>query len=391
MDALFDSCFGTLSSSMTEIEFFRTTSFLISAFEDGHSQCALPAGIINYFKDSVKMFPLQTRFIDNKAYVPCDTKELEAGTEIISIDNKPMDEIRKQLFRYLPSDGSIQSGKYAKMNDGHDPFCFMYYIIFGEKPAFIVEYKTTAGKRGTTILQACMFKNVECPPNQPKPEKYLQLDYTPNNVAILTIKSFLNNQVSTAKEDFRSFLQSSFTDINNKKSKALVIDLRNNGGGDDELGALLYAYLTDKPFRYFTSIETTTRTFKGFDHPGLAIQKPGDIHFSGTVYFLINGNCFSTTADFCSIAKSNARGKFIGEETGGGYYGNTSGARATIFLPNTKIRVNIPLDKYVNAVKKATYKDRGTIPDYPVTPTISDVIQHKDVQLDYALKLAEKQ
>lgn len=120
------------------------------------------------------------------------------------------------------------------------------------------------------------------------------------------------------------------------------------------------------------------------------LQKPNENNLKSAVLFLINGKSFSTTAEFCSIAKSNKRGKFIGEETGGGYYGNTSGERTTIVLPNSKIKINIPLDKYVMAVQKAKYKDRGIIPEYIIIPTIGDVIQNKDVQLNAALKLAAR-
>ena len=105
---------------------------------------------------------------------------------------------------------------------------------------------------------------------------------------------------------------------------------------------------------------------------------------------MINGLSFSTTADFCAIAKSNNRGIFIGEETGGGYYGNTSGGAVNVKLPGSNIDINIPQFKYVNDVKKAKYKDRGIIPDYTIVPTIDDVLQQKDVQLNYALKLTKE-
>ena len=105
---------------------------------------------------------------------------------------------------------------------------------------------------------------------------------------------------------------------------------------------------------------------------------------------MINGLCFSTTADFCSIAKSNNRGRFIGEETGGAYYGNTSGQTTKVELPNSKIDITIPKFKYVNDVKKIKYADRGIIPDYTILPTIHEVIPHKDVQLNLALKLARE-
>ncbi len=126
------------------------------------------------------------------------------------------------------------------------------------------------------------------------------------------------------------------------------------------------------------------------DHDLLAIQQPQEDNFKGSVFMLINGKSFSATTDVCGIARQFANVKFIGEETGGGYYGNTSGARTTLYLPNTQIKVNIPLWKYKAAVKPLKYKDRGIIPDYPVTPTITDYIQHKDVQMDYALKLVKQ-
>jgi hypothetical protein len=41
------------------------------------------------------------------------------GTEITAIDHHPINQLRKELFRYIPSDGRGESGKYAEMNDCH--------------------------------------------------------------------------------------------------------------------------------------------------------------------------------------------------------------------------------------------------------------------------------
>ncbi|MEB2778641.1 S41 family peptidase, partial [Algoriphagus sp. D3-2-R+10] len=180
------------------------------------------------------------------------------------------------------------------------------------------------------------------------------------------------------------------SDAYNQKVKKLIIDLRNNSGGDDQYGALLYSYLTNKPFQYFASIESNTKKLETSDHPGLDVQQPSMDSFKGKVLFIINGLSFSTTSDICAIAKSKNRGRFVGEETGGGYYGNTSGETFRTTLPNSKINIAIPKYKYSNAVKKAKYHDRGIIPDYFVIPSISDIIIGKDVQLEYALGLIKK-
>lgn len=384
----FDSSFATLNHKMTVIEFYNVISFLVSTIEDGHTSCFLPREVINNVLNA-KVFPIQLMLINNKAYIPCDTKKLTSETEVIAIDKEAISKIKEKLFSYLPSDGKIQTQKYWEMNNGDSPFFILYYFIYGEKPSFNVNYKTKAGKIESTIINAEIFKNLECFPKPINNDTYLHLDYPQTNTAILTIMTFNEDLFKKSNEDFTIFLKEAFQEINRKGIKTLIIDLRDNGGGQDVYGSQLYSYLTDKSFSYYASLESTTKKFVTADHRNLGVQKPNENNYKNKVYFLINGKSFSSTAEFCAIAKSNERGKFIGEETGGGYYGNTSGARTTITLPNSKIKINIPLTKYVMAVKKAKYKDRGIIPDYTIIPTIDEVIQHKDVQLNFALKLAK--
>jgi len=388
MDAIFNDAYRQLDHPITETDFFAIVSNVISGIEDGHTECFLPKDFIQSIISTVKVFPIQVRYIGEKAYVPCDTKEFKAGTEIVSIDNKAVNDIRKQLFAHLSSDGTIETEKYVKINDGHDPFSYLYLVVYGEKPDFKVGYKTPSGQLKEKILQAELFGNMECPPVRTDVNKYLSLDYQANGVAIMTIKTFANEFMERTKENFENFLAASFKELKDKKINKLIIDLRENGGGEDTNGLLLYRYLSAKPFRYYASLNTTKHLVT--DHPNLNVQQPEENNFKGKVEFLIGGKSFSGAAEFSSIAKSNARGLFIGEETAGGYYGNTSGSKIALELPNTRIRVNIPLTKYVMAVKKAKYKDRGILPDHTVVPTINDYLQHKDVQMDLALKLINK-
>ncbi|MBC8082876.1 MAG: hypothetical protein H7Z21_06640, partial [Hymenobacter sp.] len=44
-----------------------------------------------------------------------------------------------------------------------------------------------------------------------------------------------------------------------------------------------------------------------------SIQKPNENSYNGKLFILINGLSFSAAAEFCSIVRSNQRGKFIGE------------------------------------------------------------------------------
>ncbi|HWD88193.1 MAG TPA: S41 family peptidase [Mucilaginibacter sp.] len=385
MDKVFNDAYNKLDHPMTETDFFAIVSGVVSNIEDGHTECFLPRDMIKDIIANVKIFPIQPKYIGDKAYVPCDTKEFPAGTEIVTIDGKPVNEIRKQLFGLLSSDGSIETEKYVKVNDGHDPFSFLYYVIYGERPEFKIGYKIPAGQIAEKMIQADLFSNMACQPGRPKVDQYLSLQYMPDGVAVMTIKTFADEYMRQTRENFANFLATAFKELKEKRVTKLIIDLRENGGGEDTNGLLLYRYLADKPFKYYDSLKTTKHIVT--DHPNLGLQQPEENRFNGKVEFLTGGKSFSGAAEFSAIAKSNKRGLFIGEETGGGYYGNTSGSKIALELPNSKIRVNIPLTKYVMAVRKTRYKDRGIIPDYTVVLTIDDYLQHKDPQLDMAMKL----
>ncbi|BAU52402.1 S41 family peptidase [Mucilaginibacter gotjawali] len=388
MNAMFDRCYKQLDHPMTETDFFAIVSSLVSSIEDGHTECFLPQDMIKAIIAGVKVFPVQPKYIGDKAYVPCDTKEFPAGTEIVKIDDQPVNEIRKHLFSLLSSDGSIATEKYVKINDGHDPFSYLYFVVYGEKADFKITYKTSAGVLAEKILPAALFPNMECAPERATVNQYLSLEYKPGGIAIMTLKTFANEYLERTKENFEKFLAASFRDLKEKKISKLIIDLRENGGGEDTNGLLLYRYLADHPFHYYASLNSAKHVIT--DHPNLAVQQPEDNNFTGKVEFLIGGKSFSGAAEFSSIARTNSRGAFIGEETAGGYYGNTSGSKKALILPNTKIRVNIPLTRYVMAVKKVKYKDRGIIPDYTIVPTIHDYLGHEDVQMNFALGLINK-
>ncbi len=412
MNALFDSCYTSIRSSTTDIDFYKMLKILLSDIKDGHLYCSSPPYFQSHYQEKANFFPLQLRFINHRAYLLNSYKnKIPAGTEILSINNQPIDFIRQKLFLYLTSDGNIETKKYQILNNF---FYFYYYLEFGEQAIFNVNFKSESRKINTIKINADLEKNIIKNEDKVEPEKLLELSIKPNNIAIITIKTF---ESSKLKKDFPSFLQTSFKELNNRKIKRLIIDLRGNAGGKDTYGSLLYSYLTNKPFHYYQSLETATTLLpyeqfksdvssynnlnigmiekisekrfrlKKEAHPNLQLIKPARYYFAGKICFLIDGLSFSTTTEFCSIAYSNKRGKFIGEETGGTYVGNTSGVDVETILPSTKINLSYGTVKYSMAVKQEKYKGRGVIPNYKVRPTINNIINHQDVVLDYALKL----
>ncbi|WMW80920.1 hypothetical protein RF679_01240 [Undibacterium cyanobacteriorum] len=74
---------------------------------------------------------------------------------------------------------------------------------------------------------------------------------------------------------------------------------------------------------------------------------------------LINGGSFSTTSEFLTQVHTRGGATFIGQGSGGAYFGCTSGNQMTLTLPNTKGRLVVPLLNYLLSTQAAHEADRG--------------------------------
>lgn len=370
--------FEKLNRPMDQFEFGTIVRYLISAVQNGHTGISLPSELMDYYREKIRMFPVQLWFNEETALVACNKYDnLPVGTEILSVNGVPINHLKERLFKYMKSDGKIATKKYWLLN--YEGFPYLYSWVYGPANEYLVEYKTVEGITSTTTLQSDFIGNSQCLSFDRNVDKNLTIDFLKNNIALLTVRSFHSKELMRTGEDFQRFLATAFKEINGHKTKTLILDIRNNSGGDDAYGALLYSYLADRPFHFFP-----------LESSGEEILPQKEWNFTGKIIFINNGLTFSTASNFAAIAQSNDRGVFIGEETGGAYYGGAAGETFTAVLPNSDIRITIPKDRYDNPVKPVDEEGRGVIPDYMVKLKLNDVIAKEDVQLKYALKLAKK-
>lgn len=366
---------------------------------------------------------MKLKFIDNRAYClqnnSNDTISIRPGNQILSINKYSIDSLLDGLYKITSNDGFILTGKRWYIEQ--EELMYMFVLFFNQPDVYNIEYIDRDSQVKNENVKALLLTEIESNAKKNStqevraPKDRITLDFLSQSTALLKISLFMNWKKGKKTVKFKNELKKSFLKVDSSNVENLIIDLRGNGGGRDEYGLNLFSYLYDKPIIEFNRIEYKTRKTKYLEYSSwkkmwlnknrklndstfvevkektLRMYEPSFPQFKGELFILINGGCYSTTGDFSAIAKSYQIGTIIGEETGSAYYGNNSGSTPFFTLPNTKIKIRIPIAKYTTNVKPISDIGRGTIPDYHVEPSIQDLIKGIDTEMNFTLDLIEEE
>ena len=141
---------------------------------------------------------------------------------------------------------------------------------------------------------------------------------------------------------------------------ALIFDLRDNGGGDPRMVALIATYLFDHPVHlsdiYNRREDTTTQYWTLPYVPGKRLA-------STPAFVLTSGRTFSGAEDFTYNLQAVQRVTVIGETTGGG-------AHPTMFQAvDAHFSVAVPFARSINLTTKTNWEGTGVTPDVQVKST----------------------
>ncbi|MEX6688761.1 S41 family peptidase [Danxiaibacter flavus] len=428
LDLYFNTALYNLNDSLTEFEFKNRVAWLVSKIKCGHTSVHYPRSYNKYFRHSKLPFlPLYVKTWNDSIVVVANAfprdSVLKRGTVITSINGYTNKVLLDSIFSFISTDGYSENFKSQLCSFNFPAF---YYNAFGKSDKFTIGYIDSTGLEKTTVVNAYERKrdtstkknsnNVKIlPPSPPRKtfpqyinaKKNIQFD-TANGIAYMRLATFSNNA------NLKSFYKKSFKKLRKHGINSLVIDLRENGGGNISNSIRLTKYLIDKPFKVADTVAAVSKNiaYKKYISPGIAywfamqftthkkddgrahytyyennLFKPKKKnHFTGQVYLLQGGFTFSAATMFVNSLKGQNNITVVGEETGGGSYGNSAVYLPTLVLPNSKLRVTFPLYRVVidHSKEKA---GRGIIPDVLIPPSSLAIQQGVDIKMQAILQM----
>ena len=112
---------------------------------------------------------------------------------------------------------------------------------------------------------------------------------------------------------------------------------------------------------------------------------PAEKHlYKGKLTILMDGGTFSAASLVASQLRKKRNAILVGDESGGGAQGCYAMVMPTLTLPNTKMRVFLPL-YYINHESDAL-AGRGIIPDFYLLPDLGKKVKGIDTELEYLSK-----
>ncbi len=418
-----------LHDDLTYKEAYRVFSQFVATVQCGHTHVnpwnqsdLIQEMILNGTNKLPFTFDLiEKRMIVTRSVAGDD--RIRAGTEITAINGAPVPAILDSLTTIVAADGSNDAMRLYELQVSGTERYELFDIYF---PLFFPWTGETLTVEARTPENASEFSAEVSPISRqervrrlaerygPQPESYddlWQFEILDDDVAYLQLGTFVTYKMDL---DWKKFLDDAFATMDEQKIPNLIVDIRGNGGGMDEVYRVLLQHLSRKTVT-LPSVETRIQyqavpedirpyvgswndaifdlslsvedTGKGYYAPRNEsgqppIYPPSPDAYQGDVYLLVDAANSSATFTLAKVVQDNGIGTLVGQPTGGNLRGTNGGQMFFLNLPHSKVEVDLPVYGYY---PREAQPDRGVIPDVTVDHNIEDVARGRDAVLEAAL------
>ncbi len=424
---LFEDLDKVLDQNLSSREFYLLLSEFTTKLKCGHTFCSYynqKKEIQEVIFNQKDKLPFTFFLFEEKMFIDKNLSQgsLPEGSQVLSINDIPVSTIMDKLLTYAKGDGSNNGKRLLDLEltglGKYEAFDIYFPLLF---PAKNSTYDIKIKELGTDEIA---MVNVKC---IGRTERFnlIEQKFAKQNASYDDLWSFELLDKSTAHLkigtfvtykmtlDWKAFLAEAFQEMKDKNIANLILDIRGNEGGSDDVSLVLAKYLASKPIdlpafkevlRYEKVSDELRPYLKTWDknfynRSGKLIkqangfytwkknQKPAIIKqnkkaFSGKVVLLVNAANSSATFFLTKGLQDNKLATVIGSETGGNRKGTNGGNLFFLNLPNSNIEIDIPLIGYYPLEEQ---EDKGLTPDIEVRKTIEDILGKNDPVLEKAL------
>lgn len=302
-DSLYVANIPLIMQAKDRDECYRILQRMIAQLGDGHTYV--------YGGNQPSAVPLSTVLIDNRVYIDevqsssLSKQGIRRGMELASINGESaIDYGRKHIMPYVSSSTPQWTLRetyegYALLEAAEEDTLHLTFTSAKSKPLELSHIMES----GTWDLQV------------PKPT--LSFELKKGNIGYLCIKDFMSSDI---KQKFDSLYPQIL------KTSALIIDIRNNPGGNSGNADYILRHLSSDSIKtdswrspmYIPAYASWS--MKQPWHESKSEYMPpvkGKAIYDKPIVVLINQGTFSAAEDFCSVFVCMKRGKLMGTPTGG--------------------------------------------------------------------------
>ncbi len=372
-----------VNKPLSRTEFFKVIGQLNHQFKDGHSFLIWPYQEYQLAKEKGnKPFPFDVALTNTQQLVLAkdyqyQTTTLAAGEVITAINGVPVPKLMETLQQYTGGET-----KRLRQHIVARRLPSMLWAVNGWQNTFTMQ----------TEQQTVHIDNAQQWQSSVPNEKDFYWKKISDNTAYMYLAHF-----DVKPSTFEEFVDTSFAEIKSQSLTNLIIDVRNNPGGNTDTVTYLSRYLAHKPFRLVHSVhEKLNQDNRGWfnykGNIGEVIQTnwsdweepiSADTAFKGKTYLLTGPISYSAAIVFATTLQDNQFATLIGQATGG--YANQTAQGNLFNLPHSQLRAYIATRLLVRPSGDLTR--HHVTPDHLVRITSQAIQEGRDSAIEKALHL----
>lgn len=389
IDSLYKSNIKKVLNTKTDLEYYKLLDRFLAKFKDGHTQIFYQS----IFRNKYIYSPLAFKDFRGEIYLVAYNKtkaiadDSFVGSKVIKINGmEPMKFIKKNIYPYISA--STEGNRFKQA----------VKLINNTLYSKTISLENKKHKTKIIELNKCRYN----PKEKKTFGKYIPIknfEYKKfGDIAYVKIRNF------NYSSKLINFLKTSFETI--AKSKAVIIDLRDNTGGDSSIATNVGALFREGN-RYVSNLYTTRISNACKKSQGSYIKRYKDFFesksyskvISDTANYtktflklkspcciLVNQNTYSAGEDMLiSLYYLKGRPTIIGNETAGS-------TGAPLVLPKFPLGaiVRICTKKQFYPHSMVEFHGKGVTPDIIVNPSIEDYFSDKDPYIEKAIEVLKK-